>query len=200
MPKVADVHVDCTTHSTITVSWSKPEECGENVITAYRILCCLNENGDGNDGKDKEDSSRDEIHDGGDQERMQEDDEVQSVEMGDKKLGAERMQKRDEEMQGDGGDAKDKGDDTNPKNDALPIQDGDDTNDASSTEQQQEVEISSPVVALQEIKIYGSEVTSATFSDLQTGANYVLEVFVVCGEQSGEGVMTEATTSTGGKL
>lgn len=50
---MANLKVEDSTHSTITVSWTKPEDCGNNVITAYRVTL-----------KEDPSSARDEVEDG----------------------------------------------------------------------------------------------------------------------------------------
>lgn len=50
---------------------------------------------------------------------------------------------------------------------------------------------SSPVASLQEIKLYGSRVTRATFHELEVGGRYVLQVFTLCGDQESDSTMLE---------
>ncbi len=65
--------------------------------------------------------------------------------------------------------------------------DGDDQDAASIATQD--------VTTLQEIKLYGSKVTRATFHELQTDQVYVLEVFAVCKDKESEGSAVEATAN-----
>ena len=47
--------------------------------------------------------------------------------------------------------------------------------------------------SLQEIKLYGSKVTRATFHELQAGQRYILEVFAASKDKESEGRTVEAT-------
>ena len=47
--------------------------------------------------------------------------------------------------------------------------------------------------SLQEIKLYGSKVTRATFHELQAGQRYTLEVFAASKDKESEGRTVEAT-------
>ena len=218
---VYDLKEDHVTDTTITIAWKKPEDCEEE-ITAYRITCSLKETEeeDGGDGdgekEDKEDVSecghqddmkiQEEKEEGAsrsdkkatkagdkvkeeiceisdDQEREKAgNQDKESVFMEDDTTGVTAQQDEDKQSMEEGytmGNNKERGD--------KQVEEEHNTTPKDQTKK-------SSSAPLQEIKLYGEDVTGSTFSGLVPETTYVLEVFTICGDYESGGAAVDATT------